>query len=211
MDEISPTRMNLLNRINQISLASRGKDLLEKKRDALVQEFFAKVHETLEARRQLYEAAQEAHRHLMLAKAFDGPQTVESLSLGMPVRFSAQAAVDNVWGTRVAHLNIESSQEITMSPLAMGGRTIAAQASFEKLCQVFVQVANTEARLRIIATEIKKTARRVSALQLSVIPAIRSQIHYIQQALDQQEQEDFFRLKRIKGKLEAKGRNSSLP
>ena len=101
---------------------------------------------------------------------------------------------------------MESSQATTISPLAMGGRTIAAQAAFQKLGQVLVQVANTEARLRRIGAEIKKTARRVSALKEAVIPAIRSQIYYIQQVLDQQEQEDIFRLKRIKGKLEAKSR-----
>lgn len=52
--------------------------------------------------------------------------------------------------------------------------------------------------------EIKKTARRVNALEQAVIPGIRSQIRYIQQVLDQQEQEDIFRLKRIKGKIEAR-------
>jgi V/A-type H+/Na+-transporting ATPase subunit D len=207
MDEISPTRMNLLNRRSQLGLANRGMNLLERKRDALVQELFAIVHEALEGRRQLYHAAQEAHRTLMLAKAFDGPETVESLSLGMPVMFKAQAEVDNLWGTRVARLAIESSQEITISPLGMGGRTVAAQSAFQKLCQLLIPVANTEARLRRIAAEIKKTARRANALEQEVIPAIRSQIHFIQQALDQEEQEDFFRLKRIKGKLEGKNRH----
>jgi len=204
MNEISPTRMNLLARRSQLGLASRGVDLLEKKRDALVKEFFANVHEALEVRRQLYQAAQEAHRALMLAKSFDGPQAVEALSLGMPVRFEAAAEIDNIWGTRVPRLSTESLQGTTMSPLAVGGRTVAAQAAFQKLCRVLFQVANTESRLRRIAEEIKKTARRVNALQQSVIPGIRRQIRAIQQALDQQEQEDIFRLKRIKGKLEAK-------
>ena len=44
MNEISPTRMNLLARRSQLGLAVRGKDLLEKKRDALVQEFVANAH-----------------------------------------------------------------------------------------------------------------------------------------------------------------------
>jgi V/A-type H+/Na+-transporting ATPase subunit D len=203
MNEISPTRMNLLNLRGQLGLAVRGMDLLEKKRDALVKEFFANVHEAVEARRQLYQAAQEAHRNLMLAKAFDGPQAVESLSLGMPVRFEAQAKIDNVWGTKVVRLAITSSEEATISPLAVGGRTIAAQVAFHKLCEVLIQVANTEARLRRIAEEIKKTARRVNALRQVVIPGVRAQIRAIQQALDQQEQEDIFRLKRIKGKIAA--------
>ncbi len=165
MNEISPTRMNLLNRRSQLGLASRGMNLLEKKRDALVQEFFATVHRALEARQQLNQAAREAYRTLMLAKAFDGPR-----DCGVPVSRDAgqvpgPGPVDNVWGTRVARLAIESSKEFTISPLAMGGRTIAAQAAFQKLCQVLVEVANTEARLRRIAAEIKKTARRVSALK----------------------------------------------
>jgi len=202
MNEISPTRTNLLSRRSQLGLASRGVELLEKKRDALVKAFFANVHEALEARRQLYQAAQEAHRNLMLAKAFDGPEAVEALSVGVPVRFSAQAEVDHVWGTRVPRLAIDASQAATMSPIAVGGRTIAAQAAFHRLCQVLIEVANREARLRRIAGEIKKTARRVNALQQVVIPGIRAQIRAIQQALDQQEQEDIFRLKRIKGKIE---------
>jgi V/A-type H+/Na+-transporting ATPase subunit D len=201
MDETSPTRMNLLARHSQLNMARRGVELLEKKRDALVQEFFANVQEALEVRRRLYQTAQEAHLALMLAKAFDGPELVEGLSIGLPVRFQAQGKVDNVWGIRLPRLELEFSEEAVMSPLAVGGRTIAAQAAFQRLGQVLVEVANIDSRLRKVAAEIKKTARRVNALQQVVIPGIRSQIRDIQQALNQQEQEDIFRLKRIKSKI----------
>jgi V/A-type H+-transporting ATPase subunit D len=204
MNEISPTRMNLLSRRNQLGLAKRGADLLEKKRDALLQEFFTNVHEALEVRRQITDAARESHLTLMLAKSFDGPETVETLSLSVPVRVTAQAALEKVWGIRVPQLAAEYPQGITMSPLAVGGRTVAAQVAFQKLCQVLLQAANHEARLRRIAEEVKKTARRVNALQQAVIPGIRAQIRFIQQALDQQEQEDIFRLKRIKSRLESR-------
>ena len=43
----------------------------------------------------------------------------------------------------------------------------------------------------------------MNALELAVIPGLRSQIRYIRQVLDQQEQEDIFRLKRVKRKIEA--------
>ncbi len=201
MNEISPTRMNLITRRTQLGLARRGADLLEKKRDALLQEFFAVVHEALEARRQLAEAAREAHLALMLAKSFEGPEAVETISLGIPVRVTAQASLEKVWGINVPHLAAESPQAITMSPLAVGGRTVAAQAAFQKLGQALIQAANHEARLRRIGEEVKKTARRVNALDQAVIPGIRAQIRFIQQALDQQEQEDIFRLKRIKTRL----------
>lgn len=204
MNDSSPTRMNLLARRGQLGLAVRGVDLLQKKRDALVREFFGLIHETLEARRQLNAAGQEAHMALFLAKAFDGPQEVEVLSLSVPVISNARAEVENVWGTRVPRLEVERPRGTTVSPLGVGGQTLAAQAAFRKLSEALLRVANTESRLRRIGEEIKKTARRVNALEQAVIPGIQSQIHYIQQVLDQQEQEDIFRLKRIKGRMIAR-------
>ena len=204
MAETSPTRMNLLARRGQLALALRGVDLLQKKRDALVREFLSLVHETLDARRQLDAAGREAHKALLLAKSFDGPEAVDAFSQGVPVLSDVQADVENFWGTRVPRLTVEWPRGATTGPVAAEGRTVAAQAAFRTLSRALVQVANTESRLRRMGEEIKKTARRVNALEMAVIPGIRSQIHHIQQVLDQQEQEDIFRLKRIKGKIEAR-------
>jgi V/A-type H+-transporting ATPase subunit D len=205
MDATSPTRMNLLTRRSQLGLALRGVDLLQKKRDALVREFFGLIHETLEARRRLHAAGREAHLVLSLAKAFDGPREVETFSLSVPIISDARAEMENLWGIRVPHLTAEQPHGITVSPLSTGGRTLAAQTAFRKFSQVLFRVANTESRLRRIGEEIKRTARRVNAIEQAVIPGIESQIHYVQQVLDQQEQEDIFRLKRIKGKVITRG------
>jgi V/A-type H+-transporting ATPase subunit D len=203
MNETSPTRMNLLTRRSQYALATRGVNLLQKKRDALVQEFFTLVHETLEARRQLNEAGREAYMALILAKSFDGPQAVETHSLSVPDVSDVRIGVENIWGTRVPVLTAEWPQGAAVSPLFVGGQTLAAQAAFRKLGRALIRAANTESRLRRIGEEIKKTARRVNALELAVIPGLGSQIRYIRQVLDQQEQEDIFRLKRVKRKIEA--------
>jgi V/A-type H+-transporting ATPase subunit D len=165
-----------------------------------VREFFALIHETLEARRQLNAAGREAYIALFLAKAFDGPREVEVLSLSIPIISDAQAELENIWGTRVPRLAVEWPRGTTVSPLSVGGQTMAAQTAFRRFSQALFLVGNTELRLRRIGEEIKKTARRVNALEQAVIPGIQAQIHYIQQVLDQQEQEDIFRLKRIKGK-----------
>ncbi len=201
MNGTSPTRMNLLTRRSQLGLALRGVDLLQKKRDALVREFFSLIHETLEARKQLNIAGQGAHIALFLAKAFDGPQQVEVFSLSVPVISNARAELENIWGTRVPRLEVEWPRGENTGPGSAGGRTVAAQAAFRKLSRALFRAANSESRLRRIGEEIKKTARRVNALEQAVIPGIESQIHYIEEVLDQQEQEDVFRLKRIKGKI----------
>ena len=200
-NEISPTRMNLLNRRSQHALADRGVNLLQKKRDALVREFFTLVHEALEARRQVNEVGREAHTALILAKSFDGPQAVEVFSLNVPQISEVRTEVSNIWGARVPVLTVDRPPDDAVSPLSAGGQTVAAQAAFRRFCRALIRVANTESRLRRIGEEIKKTARRVNALEQAVIPGLRSQIHYIRQALEQQEQEDIFRLKRVKRRL----------
>jgi V/A-type H+-transporting ATPase subunit D len=204
MADTSPTRMNLLTRRSQLALAQRGMDLLQKKRDALVREFLSLVHETIEARRQLNAASRQAHKALLLAKSFDGPEAVAAFSRGVPVLSDVEAVVENFWGTRVPRLTVNWPRGATTSLVAAQRQTTAAQASFRALSRALVQVANTESRLRRMGDEIKKTARRVNALEMAVIPGIRSQIHHIQQVLDQHEQEDIFRLKRIKGKIEGR-------
>jgi len=195
--------MNLLTRRSQLALALRGVDLLQKKRDALVREFLSLVHETIEARRALNAASRQAHKALLMARSFDGPEAVAAFSLGVPILSDVEAVVENFWGTRVPRITVDWPRGATTSPVAAQARTIAAQASFRALSRALVQVADTESRLRRMGDEIKKTARRVNALEMAVIPGIRSQIRHIQQVLDQHEQEDIFRLKRIKGKLEA--------
>jgi V/A-type H+-transporting ATPase subunit D len=208
MNATSPTRMNLLTRRGQYALAARGVNLLQKKRDALVREFFTLVHETLEARRQLNADGREAHMALILAKSFDSPKAVEDLSLSMPGLSNVRVEVENIWGTRVPDLSAVWPQGAVVSPLFVGGQTLAAQAAFRRLGRALLLVANTESRMRRIGEEIKKTARRVNALELAVIPGLRSQIRYIRQVLDQQEQEDIFRLKRVKRKIEAQSARS---
>ncbi len=210
MDGANPTRMNLYFRRSQLVLALRGVDLLQKKRDALVREFFGLVQETLKARRRLNEAGRKAHRALFMAKAFDGPREVEAFSLSLPVMSAVHAEVENIWGTRVPRLEVEWPRGGAINPLDVGGRTVVAQTAFQELSRALIRIANAESRLRRIGEEIKKTARRVNALEQVVIPGVRSQIRTIQQVLDQQEQEDIFRLKRIKGRIVSRSSGPSL-
>ncbi len=202
MEQISPTRMTLLQKRSQLQLASKGVDLLKKKRDALVGEFFALVQETLEARKSLESAAKDAYFALFLAKAFDGPEVVDAQAVGIPAVKSVSAEVENVWGTKVPKLNVDWPAGAAASPIATGGQTLKAQEAFRRFAKALVEVANTETRLRRIGEEIKKTTRRVNALEQVVIPGVLHQMRFIKLVLEQREREDTFRLKRIKAKSE---------
>lgn len=204
-EAIAPTRSNLLQRRDQLKLAGRGADLLKRKRDALIGEFFDLVKASLEARRALQEASKEAYFALFLANAWDGPAAVESLALASAGELEIEITVENLFGVKVPQVQPpEFDRELPFSPVGAGARTLDAAAEFRKLTEAIIRVAATETRLRRIGEEIKKTNRRVNALEQLVIPGIRYEIKSIRSVLDQRALEEVTVLKRIKAKLEAK-------
>jgi V/A-type H+-transporting ATPase subunit D len=209
-ETIAPTRSNLLQRRDQLRLAARGADLLKRKRDALIGEFFELVKVSLEARRALNDSSREAYFSLFLAKAWDGPQAVESLSLASKQQLEVDIRVENLFGVKVPAVQPpQFSDELQFSPVGAGTQTLAAAAQFRALTEALVRVAATETRLRRIGEEIKKTNRRVNALEQLVIPNIQRQIRDIRSVLEQRALEEVTVLKRIKAKLEAREKEES--
>jgi len=202
MENVSPTRMNLLARKAQISLAKQGVDLLKKKRDALVAEFFAVVRTTLGSRERLNATAKDAVDLLNLAAALEGRQALESVGLASRRDISLQVSEKNVWGIKIPEVSAPSLRrgafERGYSPASASARAIGASDLFEETLDLLVEVAGSETRLRKLGTEIKKTTRRVNALEQIVIPRIYREIGYIKSVLEQREREDIFRLKMIK-------------
>ena len=205
-ENVAPTRSNLLQRRDQLKLAIRGADLLKRKRDALIGEFFKLVKVALEARRELTKVSQEAYLSLFLANAWDGPEAVKSLSLAESGALEVEITVQNLFGVKVPQVQPPSFEagELPFSPVEAGARTLDAAAQFRALTEAIVKVAATETRLRRIGEEIKKTSRRVNALEQLVIPNIGRQIKGIRSVLDQRALEEVTVLKRIKSKLEAR-------
>lgn len=209
-EQIAPTRSNLLQRRDQLKLANRGADLLKRKRDALISEFFDLVKSSLEARKSLLGTSQEAYFSLFLAKAWDGPEAVESLSLAEQSGLDVDIKVENLFGVKVPQVQPPNfSGDLPFSPINAGARTLDAASEFRKLTEALINVAATETRLRRIGEEIKKTNRRVNALEQLVIPGINQQIKDIRSVLDQRALEEVTVLKRIKAKLEARAKEEN--
>jgi len=207
---ISPTRMNLLQRTTQLQVAQQGVDLLKRKRDALVADFFKIVRAALAARERLTAAARQAYVFLSLAKAVEGKARLEAAANASRRDVLVDIEVRSVWGTKIPEVSVQGVRRTTLArghnPTATSARTMESAAQFEELVEAVLQVAATETKLKKIGEEIKKTTRRVNALEQVVVPRIRGEIRYIAAVLEQRAREDVFRLKRIKKKLEAKER-----
>ena len=71
MEQVNPTRMELIKKRAQIKLAEQGRDLLREKMDALIQEFFHIMVSVSKSREELETAAVAAQRSLCVAEAVD--------------------------------------------------------------------------------------------------------------------------------------------
>lgn len=202
MENVSPTRMNLLARKAQVSLARQGVDLLKKKRDALVSEFFAVVRTNLGSRERLNSASKEAVDLLNLAASMEGKQFLESLGLAGRRDIRLKVSERNVWGIKIPEVGSAGLKrgpfDRGYDPAAASAKAAATSDLFEEVLDLMVEVAGSETRIRKLGSEIKKTTRRVNALEQIVIPRIIREIGYIKSVLEQREREDIFRLKMIK-------------
>jgi len=205
---ISPTRMNLLARRNQLRVAQQGVDLLKRKRDALVADFFKIVRESLAARESLSAACRDSYVALSLAKAWEGREALEAAALPAGRDILMDIEIRSLWGTRIPEVTLPKVRrpllERGQNPAAISARTIESATNFEEVLTAILAVGATEVKLRRIGEEIKKTTRRVNALEQVVIPRLFSETRFIASVLEQRAREDVFRLKRIKKKLEAK-------
>ncbi|MBI2972742.1 MAG: V-type ATP synthase subunit D [Armatimonadetes bacterium] len=200
--------MNLLQRKQQASIATQGVDLLRRKRDALVADFFNIVRKSLAARERLTKACEEAYVMLALAKAWEGGEALEAAAIADRREVLVDIEVRNVWGTKIPEVEVKEVRRNLLerghNPTTTSLRTVESAGNFEEVLRAILEVAATEIKLKKIGEEIKKTTRRVNALEQVVIPRLYGEIRFITAVLEQRAREDVFRLKRIKRKLEAR-------
>lgn len=202
MEQVSPTRTELLTRQGQIHLARQGADLLRSKREALVREFLAELKSFAQTRKAVQTAMIEAIQTLIVALAIDGAEAIKAAAFGCRKSFALDVQEENIWGTTVVNVETDYSAGTLTGATA---RISEASEQFEKAVELILRIAPVELKLRAFAEEIQKTSRRVNALEQRLLPRLNEQVRFIRNMLDQREREDIFRLKRLKREADPGG------
>ncbi len=206
MEQVNPTRTELLNRRAQIRLATQGAQLLRGKREALVREFLSELSRFNQARDSMRKSLLHAKRALIRALSLDGPEAVASAGLAAGRGVLVGLEERNIWGVRVVNVTTawhgRLPAERRYSPLDTSARIDESAQRFEDVLSEIVRVAPLDRKMRRLAEEIRKTSRRVNALEQRLLPDLQEQVRFIRATLDQREREDVFRLKRLKNKHE---------
>jgi V/A-type H+-transporting ATPase subunit D len=214
--ELHATRTELLARLNQISLAEQGRDLLKQKRDALVIEFMSTMNRVLEGNRRLNGAAEHARRALAMAYAVDGSVTIRSAALAARGRLEVEMSGSYIMGVPCPVVERRTVHRTALtrgySITGVSSRIDEAAEAFEDELDAIINLAGVETKLRRLGNEIQKTRRRVNALENSILPELRQEVSSIEMALEERAREDLFRLKKVKQTLtkRSKGRSKEV-
>lgn len=208
MEEVQATRSELLKLKNQILLAEQGRDLLKKKRDALIMEFMKIMDSVINTTKKLQKDAASAYYTLAIANAVDGSVAIKSAGLAAQGQIEIDITGAHIMGVPVPEITGKSVRRSALNRgyglIGISSRIEETAERFETYLDVVIEIAAIETKLRRLAAEIQKTRRRVNALDQVVVPELTEQLKFITAALDERGREDLFRLKKVKKTLDAK-------
>ncbi|MDD4138218.1 MAG: V-type ATP synthase subunit D [Methanoregula sp.] len=208
MEQVKPTRMELMKKKAQIKLAEQGRDLLREKMDALIQEFFKILTSVSDSRDELEQVSRAADQALMIAAGVDDPVTLKSASFATRRSIMVGITGKNIMGVPVP---VIEKKRVSKSMLERGYGIISTSARIDETAEryeveldLLIRLAETETAMRRLGAEIQMNRRRVNALEQILIPELKGQAKYIKNAIEEREREDLFRLKKVKSILERK-------
>jgi V/A-type H+-transporting ATPase subunit D len=208
MEQVKPTRMELMKKKAQIKLAEQGRDLLREKMDALIQEFFKILTTVSNSREELEQVSRAADLALLIAQSVDDPVALKSASFATRKSITVDISGKNIMGVPVP---VIEKKRVSKNMLERGygiistsGRIDETAERFEAELDLLIDLAETETAMRRLGAEIQRNRRRVNALEQILIPELKNQAKYIKNAIEEREREDLFRLKKVKTIIERK-------
>ncbi len=209
LENLSPTRINLIETKKTLGLAESGRSILEQKRDILLRELRHSIYDAERTREELNAVLARAYSSLREAKVAKGPESVENSAMGSS--YEADFLLDSRSIMGVAVPIVEFHSAFDAKPDYGFGDTSAeldkAFKQFYAVLELVAGLARDEGVTFQIANDVRRTQRRVNALNYVLIPMYRNAVKRIELVLEEREREEFVRTKKTKRVIE--GRRST--
>ena len=196
---IAPTKSNLLKMNEQLAVSQGGYDLLEQKREILVIELMHMVEQVKLLEREIEKVIDQAYPALKKMLIAAGGDHVEQMSSAIQYDFTIQEKSVTIGGMKFRSIDVElPKRQLFYSFLGTLPESDKVMADFFKLLTLLTQMASIRTIVWRLAGEVKKTQRRVNALDKMVIPQTKDTKKYIESVLEERERENIFVLKSLK-------------
>lgn len=200
---IAPTKSNLIKTKTGLAFAREGHELLTKKRDILVTELLSLMAAATDAQRLLDEQLAGAYAALDEATLALGSRGVREASWAVGLAVETNITERRVMGVSLP--TVHSTARGTPPFYALPSTSFwldEAQRRFSEVIKRLDDLAGMRISVIRLAREVKKSIRRVNALEKIYIPDYEDVLKYIVDSLEESDREAFFILKLIKARIE---------
>jgi len=204
MPNIAPTKLNLINTKEFLSLARDGKNLLEEKKEVLLANILTVLKDLKQVRAEFDELVKEIYRDFLYIKLFLGEDIIlNELKSANVKEIEFDILPKNIIGVvvpTIKNLKVDVKANIDPSVFFSSYKMNELMLKFEKFVKKMVEVIEKEAIMWNLIKDLKKTQRRVNSLDNIIIPGLLEDIKFIVDSLEDREIVVILQLKRMKSK-----------
>ncbi len=199
---VAPTRSNLIRIKKELQFAREGYEILDRKREVLTTELVRVAHEADVLQKEVWKILERAYRALEKAQLTLGSDNVEWAALAANKTVDVHLKLRGIMGVAIPVIEARGEPEKMLYSLSGTNAALdEASAAFREVLIKTPQLSMLVTTVWRLAGELRKTQRRVNALQHIFIPAYEETVTFIISSLEEREREETFRLKWLKTKM----------
>jgi len=205
---VAPTKTNLLKQKDELKFAQLGYELLDQKRNILIIELMNLVDQSVDYETRVEESLKKAYSTLKKAVLHMGKLQVQHISSAINMETKITLKRRRVMGVSLPVVDTNFREKAPYySPIGTSFWIDGSLNEFKKALQEMGRLAELKISILRLSKEVRKTIRKVNALEKIAIPGLEENVTYIQNRLEENERDMFILMKMIKERLEVKKRN----
>lgn len=197
--KITPTKTNLQRLKKKLALAQQGYDLLEQKREVLIQEVLSNITKLKLYMRDIYKKANGAFALYKESVIENGEERIDMFLKTISKVPGIEVTEKSIMGVVIPKLKLRDNVfELTALDFEYNEKVEHTRKAYSDLLEHLVEWAEVYVTMLRLARELKKTHTLVKSLENIVIPQLKHDIVRIQIILEENEREEFIRRKMLK-------------
>jgi V/A-type H+-transporting ATPase subunit D len=205
LPNVAPTKTSLLRMRRELEFARLGHELLDQKRNILVIELLNLVDQAVDFQERVVRALEEAYRTLEQAVLRMGKLRASNLASAVNIQAEIDLKTRRVMGVRLPVVDTSFTEHAPYySPLGTSFWIDNSLEEFKEALQLMGRLAELKISIIRLASEVRKTIRKVNALEKIAIPDLEQTVSFIQNRLEENERDMFVLMKMVKSRLERK-------
>lgn len=200
-ENIASTKANLMAAQSALNFSQKGFELLDKKRNVLIRNLMEFMDRAKKIQQEMGEIFKEAYEALTVANITLGINEVNEVARSIPLTTEFNILTYSVMGVEIPQIKFEKQEIVPYYSFYHTNTALdVALQKFQHVKYLLYELSEIEDSVYKLAIEIKRTQKRTNALQNIQIPKYEAIVKSITEVLEENEREDFFRLKVLKRK-----------